>query len=280
MMKNLGDIFHLSVSFLDQKGIDRSRFLVQELMCYCLGLDKLTLFMSFDKPLEERELQNIRAILSQVAKGKPIEQIVGVVDFYGCKIYLNEHVLIPRPETEILIDIVCKDVTRDCLQVWDVCTGSGCLGISLKKRLPSCCVTLSDISSESLKIASFNSLKNKVDVELLQGDLLQPFLGRRADLIICNPPYISDDEYKKLDRSVKDFEPKIALTSGPTGIEFYERLSKRLPDYLNPGARVYLEIGSGQGRSLLDLFSDSLWTQKKVINDWAGHNRFFFLEIE
>jgi release factor glutamine methyltransferase len=280
MMKNLGEVFNLSVYFLDQKGISRSRLIVQELMCHCLGLDKLALFMSFDKPLEEIELQNIRSGLTQVSRGKPIEQVVGVVDFYGCKIHVNEHVLIPRPETEILIDMICKGVDREGLHVWDICTGTGCLGISFKKRFPNCFVSISDISSESLKVASFNSVKNMVDVEIFQGDLFHPFQGRNADLIICNPPYISDDEYVNLDSSVKDYEPKIALTSGPTGLEFYERLSRELPSHLHSGGRVYLEIGSGQGDALLNLFSDSFWTQKKIINDWAGHNRFFFLEIE
>ncbi len=156
--------------------------------------------------------------------------------------------------------------------LWDVCTGSGYIGISLKKKHPELTVALSDISPDALALAAENATLNHVDVEILQGDLLAPFKGRKADYFICNPPYISQSEYDNLDSSVRDHEPKLALLGGDRGTEFYERLARELPNYLNPGAKVFFEIGANQADAVKKLFP-----QGEVHRDWAGHPRFFTL---
>ena len=122
--------------------------------------------------------------------------------------------------------------------------------------------------------------KNSLDVEILSGDFLVPFEGKKADYVFCNPPYVTDLEYESLQPSVKNYEPRLALTSGETGFEFYEKLSLQLPSYLNSGAKVFLEIGTGQGEVLNKIFSSSFWKKKELICDFASHQRFFFLEIE
>lgn len=279
-MKTVGEIYQLSVQFLEQKSVSRSKFLVQEILRHALALDKVSLYMNFERPLENSEVETIRNLLSLIVKGKPLEQILGKVDFFGCEFEVTPDVLIPRQETEILIDIVVKEVSALSLEVWDVCSGAGCLGISFKKKFPSCHVTLSDISPKALAVAKRNAQKNAVEVSFLEGDLLTPFKGKKADLVLCNPPYISNAEYAQLDPSVKDYEPIGALVGGEKGYEFYERMAKELPAYLNPKAKVYFEIGYQQGKILLGLFCDPFWKQKQVLKDWAGHDRFFFLEIE
>ncbi len=280
-MKTLGEIYQLSVAYLEQKHISRSKFLVQEMLCYSLNLDKLSLFMSFEKPLQSDELDLIRGRLSLLASGKPIEQIMGFVDFYGCRFKIDENVLIPRPETEILLDILQNDLSEtDGLDVWDVCTGSGCIGISFKKKNPLSRVVLSDVCPKALSIAKENAVKNCVDVDFLLGDLLAPFEGMKADLILCNPPYISEEQYGGLEDCVRLNEPKKALVSGVSGLECYQALSIEVKSFLKPGGKVYFEIGFSQGQALLNIFTDPCWKQKKVIKDWAGLDRFFFLEIE
>lgn len=279
-MKTIGEIFQLSVQFLQQKKIPRPKYLIQELLCHVLSLDKVSLFVNFERPLEEAEVNEIRSLLTLLAKGKPIEQIRGEVEFFNCKIIISPDVLIPRPETEILLDILSKEIPNEKLEVWDVCTGSGYIGISFKKLFSKSHVVLSDISSKALALARLNAQRNEVDVEILEGDLLLPFKGRKADLILCNPPYISSKEYMELDPSVKDFEPELALVGGETGYEFYERMEKEMPAFLNSGAKVYFEIGYNQGKRLLELFSRPIWRQKRIMKDFAGHDRFFFLEIE
>ena len=125
-------------------------------------------------------------------------------------------------------------------RAWDICCGSGCLGIGLKKAHPHLDVTLSDLSAEALALAKKNADLNELSVNFLSGDLLAPFAGKKADLVLCNPPYVTEEEYASLDPEVKNYEPKMALLGGLT---FYQRLSQELPKYLNPGAKIFLEIG-------------------------------------
>lgn len=282
-MRTLGDILNLSIQYLKDHNIDRPRRMAEELLASVLKLKRLDLYMQFDRPLLEQELQLYREFLKRKVKGEPLEYILGEVDFFHCRIHISPDVLIPRQETEILLDMVCKRLREMDLKnktAWDICCGAGCLAIGLKKALPELEVSASDISPKALEIAKKNSLANEVDVLLLQGDLLTPFAQKKADIVLCNPPYVSDPEYASLDRGVKDFEPKRALVGGPTGLEFYSRLAAELPPYLNPGAKIFFEIGTGQGNAVKSIFNASCWKVKEVERDWAGHERFFFLEIE
>ena len=141
-------------------------------------------------------------------------------------------------------------------------------------------VILSDLSSKALAIAKENAKKNEVDVEFRQGDLLAPFLAEKADYITCNPPYIPQKEFNELDKEVKNFEPQLALLGGEKGGEFYERLAEELSNFLHSGSKFYAEIGYNQKEELINLFNKSPWKNQRVESDWAGHDRFFFLEKE
>jgi release factor glutamine methyltransferase len=271
-MKTIGEVIHLSSEFLAERKIERSKRFAEDLLSHVLKLKRMDLYLRFDQPIIEEELQRVRELLKRCGRGEPFEYVVGEVEFFGCKIKVDPRVLIPRPETEILVEMVAKQAKG---VLWDLCTGSGCIGIALKKKIPSLLVTLSDISKDALAVAKENAKINEVDVELLQGDLLVPFQGRKADFIVCNPPYISREEMERLDSSVADFEPKMALFGGERGTEFYERLARELPPYLNKGGKIFLEIGAGQGEALRKLFPKG-----ELYFDWAGHPRFFFLENE
>ncbi len=282
-MKTLGEVLNLSAQFLKEKGCQRSRRTAEELIGFILKIKRLDLYMQFDRPIVEGELELLRPLLKRAAKGEPLEYITNEVSFYHCTLSVTLDVLIPRPETEILVDSACKQLQKEPLEgkvAWDLCTGSGCIGIAVKKACPQLTMTLSDLSSKALAVAGDNAQRNSVEVELLHGDLLAPFAGRTADFIFCNPPYISSQEFLTLDPSVKDFEPSTALVGGEDGLAFYRRLNEELTPHLNPGAKVYFEIGRGQGKALLDLFSGPKWKNPRIEKDWAGHDRFFFLEFE
>ena len=209
--------------------------------------------------------------------------ISGKIEFYGCTIALNPSVLIPRPETEILVDKIVSSLKNDHLQgkiLLDLCCGSGCIGIALKKALPELDVYLSDCSSDAIAVAASNATSNEVHVTCLIGDFLTPFYGKKCDYFVCNPPYISESEYLELDPEVKEFEPCLALVAGKSGLEFYHRLAQELPNYLHPGGKAWFEIGYQQGAALKNLFQGAPWMGTYVENDWGGHNRFFFLENE
>lgn len=273
-MKTVGDVLTLSAEFLKEKRIDKPRLVAEELLSHILKLPRIELYMQFERPLQEDELEKYRDYIKRRAKGEPWQYIVGEVDFFGARITLTPDVLIPRQETEILASLIAERELDTEIDVWDVCCGSGCLGISLKKRFPNWNVTLSDISPQALAVAQKNSTINNVDVTLIEGDLFKPFEGKKAGIIICNPPYISEKDFLSLDPSVKNFEPKIALTSGPTGFELYERLAQEYPKYLKSNGKLYFEIGTGMGAGLKKLFPTG-----HTLPDWAGHDRFFFLNL-
>lgn len=282
-MKTLGEILTVSSHFLKEKKCPRFRRDAEELIAHILKLKRLDLYTQFDRPLQETELETLRAVLKRAAKAEPVEYIIGEVEFYHCQLSISPGVIIPRPETEILVDQACRLLrAADFHQktAWDLCTGSGCIGIAVKKSCPDLVVNLSDISGTALEIAAINVRRNNVQVELLQGDLSAPFAGRKADVIFCNPPYISSKEFLALDPSVKDYEPREALIGGDDGLSFYRRLEKELPSCLNPKAKIFFEIGAEQGESVLNIFSGRCWKNRRVEKDWAGHDRFFFLEFE
>ena len=281
-MKTLGELLQSTVHCLKEKG--ESRRVAQELLAAALNCSPIELYMHFDKPVREEELERVERLVKRKLKGEPLEYILGSVKFYGCMLQVTPAVLIPRVETEILLEKVC---TRLKLRephlgkiVWDVCCGSGALGIGLKKTLPDYEVTLSDLSREALELAQANAIRNQVEITCLQGDLLTPFKGQKTDIFLCNPPYVSAQEYNVLDESVKKYEPQIALLGGEDGLFFYKRLSEELPFYLQRGALVFLEIGLNQGAAVRCLFSAPCWKKASLEKDWAGHDRFFSLEFE
>ncbi len=279
-MKTLGEVLSLSAEFLKKKGIERARREVEELLSFVLKMPRIELYMQFDRPIVEEELKQLREVVWRRGKGEPWQYIAGEVEFLGCQIEVNRSVLIPRQETEILVDKLIKELPSCPLQIWDLCTGSGCIGIGVKKKRLDCHLVLSDLSESALAVAAKNGAKNGVEVEYLEGDLLAPFHGRKADIIICNPPYIGAKEYTELGREVRDWEPKRALVAGPGGYEFYERLAHELPSYLNQGAKVYLEIGRGMGSQIKNIFQDPYWVRHELLQDWSSHDRYYKLEIE
>lgn len=282
-MKTILEVLNLSTEYLQNRGIDQPRHQAQELMSDALGIPKMQLYIEFDRPLSEEELGELRGRLARRAKGEPLQYIHGKVEFFDCLLTVTPHVLIPRQETGILVDKIMNELKQLDLQektFLDLCCGSGCIGIAIKKRFPQMHVILSDICPQALAVARQNAFENGVDVEFLTGDLLHPFQGRKTHFLVCNPPYISEDAYPQLEREVRCYEPKIALVGGKIGIEFYKRLESAMPAMLHTSAKIWLEIGFDQGERLRALFQNSPWKNCRLERDWSGNDRFFFLEIE
>ncbi|NGX45546.1 MAG: hypothetical protein K940chlam2_00701, partial [Chlamydiae bacterium] len=251
------------------------------LLAHFLELKRIDLYMHYDRPLAEEELEKYREALRRRGKGEPIDYIMGIGHFFNCQIETTPAALIPRPETELLLEKVCLAEKRG--KALDLCTGSGCLAIGLKRHFPEMEVWGGDLSSEALALAERNAKLNQVEVNWREGDLFAPFEGEKFDLLLCNPPYISEAEYEKLDPEVRDFEPQMALVSGERGTEFFERIAREMALYLNDEAKFYFEIGATQGEDLLKLFSSSHFSNLLLEQDLAGHPRFFsgvFLEKE
>lgn len=282
-MKTVVEILKLSTEFLQKQGFESPRRAAEDVIADALGFTRMRLYLEHDRPLNEEELELIRARLKRRAQGEPAAYISGQVEFYGCVIGVTKAVLIPRQETEILADKmaqVLRFLPLKGKRFLDLCCGSGCLGIAMKKKFPDLEVLLSDLSHEALEVAKANALKNDVHVEFLEGDLLEPLKSGKVDFIVCNPPYISEEEYAALSPEVRNFEPKSALVGGQDGMHFYRRLKEALPLHLYLAGKVWLEIGAGQGMDVLKLFSGPIWKSVRLEKDWAGHDRFISLEIE
>ena len=236
----------------------------------------------------------------------PLAQILGRQSFYGLDFYVNEDVLIPRADTECLVDLVLEDyadlakqagktyaekrnsehvsnkhednveneANSSSLKILDLCTGSGCIGISVAKHLPYQELLLVDLSEKALAVAKKNAEKHLGEnVTLLQSDLLTGVQGKKFSLLLSNPPYIVSRVIPGLDREVSEYEPKMALDGGEDGLVFYRRIAKEAKAVLLPGARLYLEIGYDQGESVKDIFQKEGYEAMEVFPDLSGNPR-------
>ena len=211
----------------------------------------------------------------------PLAQILGRQSFYGLDFFVNEDILIPRADTECLVDLVLEDYAdlakqagSSSLNILDLCTGSGCIGISVAKHLPYQELLLVDLSEKALSVAKKNAEKHLGEnVRLLQSDLLTGVQGKKFSLLLSNPPYIVSRVIPGLDREVSEYEPKMALDGGEDGLVFYRRIAKEAKAVLLPGARLYLEIGYDQGESVKDIFQKEGYEAVEVFPDLAGNPR-------
>lgn len=208
----------------------------------------------------------------------PTAYIHGKVHFLGIELQVSPEVLIPRQETEIFVEKIIGylQTHKEKKIFYDVCCGSGCIGLSVKKHCPHVHVVLSDICSQALAVAKSNAKRNDLIVDFLCGDLFEPF-RIPADAFVCNPPYLSYKEFFKVDPEVRCHEPWKALVGGVSGLEFYHRIAEYIHKILVPGGVGWLEIGSNQGESIKKIFRDK-GISGCVFKDYAQLDRFFFLE--
>ena len=282
-MITIKEVIDKSVGYLNEKGVENPRRQAEDVIAYSLQKPRIDLYVQFEKPLDQQELKLIRQNLLRRAKREPIQHIEGEVSFFNCSLKVDPNVLIPRQETELLVEKIAQDLKNEPLDgkvLWDIGTGSGAIAIALKKIFPTLKVIASDLSEEALKIAKKNALQNNVEIEFKNGDLFEPFLNLKVDYIACNPPYIPEEEYLKLEPEVRDYEPKLSLTSGSTGLEIYERIAKEINKYLIPGGKAYFEIGYDQGEAVKELFNSQRFDKVHFEKDFSSNDRFFFLELE
>ena len=282
-MDTILNLLKSATSFLEKKGIKNAKVSANFLLGHVLKIKANDLALHSETKVSKKEIEQFQALIERRSKHEPLEYILEEIDFYGCKFLINSDVLIPRQETEILVEMIAKKLEKENLEdkiLFDICTGSGCIGIALKKRFPKLKVYLSDISKKALDIAKKNAKKNGVNVFFKEGDLFLPFTNLKADFIVCNPPYVSEEDLKTLDKDVFGFEPEIAISAKDKGLEFYKRIFNEIFDYVNKGAKVFFEIGQNQGKDLLNIFSSPKCKSKKVYQDYSSKDRFFFVEIE
>ncbi|NKC69176.1 peptide chain release factor N(5)-glutamine methyltransferase [Vagococcus fluvialis] len=236
---------------------------------------KTDLLMNFKKQMPLAEYNAYKTDLEKVTLHIPVQYLIGSTEFYGRRFKVNEHTLIPRPETEELVELILKDNHQENLEVVDIGTGTGIIALSLSLENPTWKVTGLDISKEALKIATKNNQALEGQVHFLESDVLSKFpKNKKIDILVSNPPYISYDEWEEMDKSVREYEPKQALFAENNGLAIYEKIAKESTTVLSETGRIYLEIGYLQGESVSQIFKEAYPTKSvRVIKDLNGQDR-------
>ncbi len=268
------DVINWGRDYFVTKGIDSPRLNIELILCCVLKIERVKLYTDFDLPLIKEELAEIKSMIIRRSKREPLQYILGSTSFMGLEIDVNPDVLIPRPETEELVDLIIKKEGADSkLKILDIGTGSGCIAIALAKNLPNAHITGIDISDSAIKTAEINSRKNGIENILFEKKdfLTNCNFSTDYDVLVSNPPYISKIDFEGSDEKEIMFEPRFALTDEGDGLLFYKRFAEVFFDLLKPSGRFYLEIGYNQSVEMKSIFADKY--NIEVRRDFAGIDR-------
>ncbi|MDD3581185.1 MAG: peptide chain release factor N(5)-glutamine methyltransferase [Desulfobacca sp.] len=257
------ELLRWTTDYFKAKGVSEPRAAAQVLLAHCLGLERIELYLQYNKPLTAEELASFKTLIRRRLTGEPTQYITGHQEFWSLDFLVTPAALIPRPETEILIEAVLEQVQQPDSPlakgpVLDVGTGSGVLAVVLARTLPDPWVVALDLSATALALAQENARRlGAADrISFVQGDLSQPLApGPTFALIVSNPPYVPTGDWQRLPRETRDFEPRAALDGGPDGLAVIRRLISTAHQYLLPGGLLALEMGQGQAEAVLDLIA-------------------------
>ena len=264
------DMLSKGTDTLQQAGITECRLDAWYLLSYCMGITKSQYYMRMNDDVDSHEVCKYEKLINRRAGRVPLQYITGSQEFMGLDFKVNEEVLIPRQDTEVLVSLALQ--YADGKRVLDMCTGSGCIAVSIAKLADNASVTAVDISKEALCLAKENAKNNGVDIAFIESDLWEG-VKEVYDIIVSNPPYITDDEMLTLMPEVLGHEPELALRGGKKGLDYYCRIISEAPDYLAADGIIMFEIGCGQADEVSELLAAGGYTDIKVEKDLAGLDR-------
>ena len=272
-----------STGFLARKGVDSPRLQVELLLAHALGVPRLKLYLNFEQKLTGADLESVRELVRRRGNREPLQHIIGSTSFCGFEIKVNRHVLVPRPETEMLAERAWQFLAAlnpPPGAALDFGTGSGCLAIALAAQCPGAEVHATDISVEALRVArenaALNNLSDKIQFHSGDGFAALPRV-LPFDLIVSNPPYVPSAEIEALAPEVRDHDPRLALDGGADGLDFYRRLAAEAANHLRPAGRIMLESGDGQAEQIRQLFVQHKWVVESVEADYTRQPRILTL---
>jgi release factor glutamine methyltransferase len=277
--------------FFAKKGVDQPRLAAELLLSHVLGVARIQLYTGYDKVVGEAQLAKFRDLVKRAGEQEPIAYLTGTAHFFSLEFSVNRDVLIPRPDTETLVENVLQTVRHqaglEAPRVLDLCTGSGCVAAAIAANLKLAMVWGIDISEKAAAVAKKNveqlKLSDRVSIEI--GDLFEPMKtmvdARPFDLIVGNPPYISSDQIAGLDKSVREFEPMLALDGGIDGLVIHRRILAKAPEHLSAGGRVFLEIAFDQGSAAKEMASGfAAFEEVRILKDFGGRDRVLALRLK
>ena len=276
------DIIHWGENLLVCNGFKNVRQEIEWMLCDLLKIDRSDIYLKINSKISKRNFSKLKEWINQRLKNKPLQYITGKTEFYGHQISVSPDVLIPRPETERLVDIAIdtiKNLSKP--KILEVGTGSGCISIALGSAKKDANILSLDVSDSALEIAKINTKKNNIsNIKFLKLDFLESIPKGQYDLIISNPPYISKNEMKEIMLDVKEFEPKIALTDNNDGLEFYRRFSNKAKKMINEKGSLILEVGIGSHPiRVREIFHSSGFNKIDLISDYNGDPRVIKIEV-
>ena len=270
------EVLNAATSYLDKHGVESARLNAEHLLAHVLGMRRrIDLYLQFEQPLSEGQRAPLRELVKRRAEGIPLQHILGEVEFCGRVFTCDARALIPRPETELLVELVLKE-SHASPSIVDVATGSGVIGLSLALSRPDAAVTLCDISPDALSLAGENALRHGLAGKVIrkQSDLMDSVEGI-FDVIVSNPPYIPTPDISTLSREVQN-DPVLALDGGPDGLRIVERLIKASLERLSAGGLLALEIGHDQAARVVDILRTHNFRDIVVHRDYQDVERFVF----
>lgn len=273
------EIIKRTTDFLAGKGIESARLNAEQLVGHALGLKRMQLYLQFERPLVEAELEKIRPLVRRRSLREPLQYVIGETEFFGLKLKVDRRALIPRPETEYLVEILTQKLATPPSALLDLGTGSGAIALALAQHYPTARVMAVDASADALALARENAAAIGVSerVVCVQSDWFdQVNAGAGFDLIVSNPPYLSETEVAHTEQEVRGFEPISALTPGGDGLAALVTIIRAALERLTPGGLLALETGIAQHEALLALLKETGYRKAESQKDLAGRDRYVF----
>ncbi len=273
----IGSLVKWATDDFRTRGIENPRLDAELIVAHVLGIDRTKVIIESMRPLEGAELAKLRELVKRRRAHEPIAYLRGTREFYGLAFKVDSRVLIPRPDTEALVEtaLVRSANVSLSMRLLDLCTGSGCVAIAMARQRPTSKVTATDISPEALSVARENAYRlGAYNVAFAQGDLFEALPpSTRFDVITANPPYIASAEIPELMADVRDFEPRLALDGGADGLDFVRRILDGAPDRLEKDGILAMEIGAGEAAATAALFEERGWRGIEIARDYAKIER-------
>ena len=273
-MSTVRELLGPAREYLEGKGVPSPRLDAEYLLAHVLAVKRLDLYLDHDRPLEPAEVDRLRELVRRRGKREPLAYVLGSWSFYGLELHCDERALVPRPETEVLVErcLALLDGKEQPVIV-DVGTGTGAIALALAARVPGAVVTATDLSPGALALAAENAAANGLDgrVEFAEGDLLEPVAGRRFDLVASNPPYVAQGQ--EVDPEVAEYEPALAVYAEHDGRAILERLAADAPDVLLPGGSLAVEVAEGQAAWLAEHLGTLGYREALITRDLRGVER-------
>lgn len=254
----LKELLNYSKKYLENNNIEDAILISKLLVQYIMGISKDKIIIYYDKNITDIELSKYKKLLDQIVKGVPIQYIIKEQEFMKLDFYVDENVLIPQPDTEIIVEEVIKKYINKSCEILDLCTGSGAIAVSLAKYIEKSNITASDLSKNAIEIAKLNAKNNNVDkkITFIESNMFEKIKYNKFDVIVSNPPYIESDEIAKLSLQVKS-EPHMALDGGMDGLDFYRIIIDNSYKYIKDCGNLFLEIGYNQKDKVFNLLKES-----------------------